>query len=135
MPDFPKRVSFTKAWHTKLYLYISPNRPELSATGKNVVVTGSGTGIGLATAIAFAEAGADSVSIIERRLDKLQAGAASINAASKALNIRVFFQTVDLLDAEQVKSAFEEIADEVGKIDILVSNIGVLPPLGRLAGL
>jgi NADP-dependent 3-hydroxy acid dehydrogenase YdfG len=95
---------------------------------------GGGTGIGLATAIAFAEAGADSISIIGRRLDKLQAGAASINAASKALNTRVFYQAADLLDAEQVKSAFKAIADEVGKIDILVSNAGVLPPLGRVVG-
>lgn len=98
MPDFPERVSFTKTWHTKPYPYISPNRQELSATGKNVVVTGGGTGIGLATAIDFAEAGADSVSIIGRRLGKLQAGVASINAASKALNTRVFYQTADLLD-------------------------------------
>lgn len=134
MPDFPERVSFTKTWHSKPYPFISPTRPELSSTGKNVVITGGGTGIGLATAIAFAEAEAKSVSIIGRRLEKLQAGAKSIKSATEAMKTQVFYQVADLSDAEQVKSAFEAIADEFGKIDILVSNAGALPPFGPIVG-
>ena len=44
--EIPKFTSFTKTWHNKPYASISPSRPELSAKGKNVVVTGGGTGIG-----------------------------------------------------------------------------------------
>jgi NAD(P)-dependent dehydrogenase (short-subunit alcohol dehydrogenase family) len=134
MPDFPKRVSFTKAWHTTPYPFISPTRAGLSATGKNVVVTGGGTGIGLATAIAFAEAEAKFVSIVGRRLDKLQAGVESIKAVTEFTKTQVLYQVADLSDAEQVKSAFKAIADEVGNIDILVSNAGVLPPFGPIVG-
>ena len=134
MPKFPQRVSFTKTWHSKPYSFISPTRPELSAIGKSVVVTGGGTGIGLATAIAFAEAEAKSVSIIGRRLEKLQAGAESLRSATEAMKTQIFYHVADLSDAEQVKSAFQAIADEVGKIDILVSNAGTLPPFAPIVG-
>ncbi|KAL5358308.1 oxidoreductase [Aspergillus floccosus] len=134
MPDFPKRVSFTKTWHSKPYPFISPTRPELSAMGKNVVVTGGGTGIGLATAFAFAKAEAKSVSMIGRRLEKLQAGVESLNSTTDEQKTQVFYQVAGLSDAEQVKLAFHAIANEFGKIDILVSNAGSLPPFGLIVG-
>lgn len=134
MPDFPERVSFTKTWHSKPYPFISPTRPELSATGKNVVITGGGTGIGLATAFAFAAAEARSVSIIGRRPDKLQAATESLKSATEAQKTKVFYQVADLSNAEQVKSAFRAIAGDSGKIDILVSNAGSLPPFGPIVG-
>ena len=71
--EVPPFVSFTKTYHNKPYDDISPTRPELSAAGKNVVVTGGGTGIGKAIATAFTQAGAKSVAILGRRLDKLEA--------------------------------------------------------------
>lgn len=69
-------VSFTKTWHKKPYVAIDPIRPELKASGKFVVVAGGGTGIGKAIAISFAQAGAKTIAILGRRLDKLEAAAA-----------------------------------------------------------
>lgn len=51
-------MSFTKTYHNKPYDLISPSRPELSASGKNVVITGGGTGVGKSIALSFAQAGA-----------------------------------------------------------------------------
>ncbi|KAI1044134.1 hypothetical protein LB505_010555 [Fusarium chuoi] len=77
-------VSFTKTWHNKPYPSIDPTRPELSAAGKFVAITGGGTGIGRSIAIAFAQAGASTVAILGRRLDRLEIAAAEIAEASGA---------------------------------------------------
>jgi FlaA1/EpsC-like NDP-sugar epimerase len=57
---------FTKVWHTEPYPAISPTRPELSVTGKSVLITGGGTGIGAAIAKAFAAAGSTQIAIVGR---------------------------------------------------------------------
>jgi NAD(P)-dependent dehydrogenase (short-subunit alcohol dehydrogenase family) len=129
----PGVISFTKKWHSEPYDSISPTRPELSAAGKNVIITGGGTGIGLAIAKAFAKAGAASVAIVGRREDKLKSGAAGISAAA-AKGTDVLYQTADLSDLERTKAAFQAIADKVGKIDVLVANAGGIPTPGPIAG-
>jgi len=130
MPPFGW-VSFTETWHDKPYPFISPSRPVLSAAGKNVVVTGGGTGIGKAAAIAFAQAGAASVAILGRRLDRLQTSASEITTAGPAT--RVLFETTDITKRRSIDGALKTIVGQVGKIDIFVSNAGVLPSYGGVA--
>jgi len=131
--DPPAIISFTKTWHSKPYPFISPTRPELSASGKNVIVTGGGTGIGKAIAIAFAQAGAKSVAILGRRLDRLKTSATAISAAASE-RTDVLYETADLMDRTQVDTALKSITDKVGKIDIFVSNAGALPEPGPILG-
>jgi len=123
---FPNVTPFTKTWHSKPYPFISPTRPELSAAGRNVVVTGGGTGIGNAVAVAFAQAGAKSVSIIGRRIDKLRSGAEVVSGAiseDTTTKTLVIWEQVDLLSREDTARAMRSIAERVGgTIDILVSN-------------
>jgi NAD(P)-dependent dehydrogenase (short-subunit alcohol dehydrogenase family) len=130
MPPFGW-TSFTATWHDKPYPFISPSRSELSAAGKNVVITGGGTGIGKATAIAFAKAGAASVAILGRRLDRLHTSASEITAAGPAT--RVLFETADITKRTSIDGALKTIVGQVGKIDIFVSNAGVLPSSGGVA--
>lgn len=129
MPPFGW-TSFTKIWHDKPYPFISPLRSELSAAGKNVVVTGGGTGIGKATAIAFAQAGAASVAILGRRLDRLQTSTAEIISAGPGT--RVLFEIADITSRTSIDSALKSIVDQTGKIDVFVSNAGVLPGFGTV---
>jgi NAD(P)-dependent dehydrogenase (short-subunit alcohol dehydrogenase family) len=114
--------SFTKTWRQDTYPFISPTRPELSAKGKNIVITGGGTTIGKAIAVAFAQAGAQSVTIIGRRLEKLQEAAPAISAAGK--DTKVLTKSADILDLDLLTSTFKAIADEVGKIDVAILNAG-----------
>lgn len=129
--DLPSLDSLTKTWHTEPYPAISPTRPELSAKGKNVIVTGGGTGIGRAIAVAYAQAGAKSVSILGRRIDKLKEGAEVISKEATK-ETKVLCEKADLSDRSQVDAALKSITDQVGKIDILVSNAGFLPTPGML---
>ncbi len=126
-------VSFTKTWHSKLYPAIDPSRPELSAAGKNVIVTGGGTGIGRAIAISFARAGAASVAILGRRPDRLQTAAAEIVRAGSPAT-RVLTEVADVTQPASVEAAFARIGDQVGRIDVLVVNAGVLTTIGPVAG-
>lgn len=125
-PPLKSFVSFTETWHNRPYPAISPTKPELSSAGKNVVITGGGTGIGKATAIAFAQAGAKSVSIIGRRIDRLQTAGVAITEAN--LSTRVILQTGDVTDPRSIKAALGDIVAKIGgKIDIFVNNAGILP--------
>lgn len=124
MPSF---VSFTSNWHSAPSARISPSRPELSAAGRTVVVTGGGTGIGKAIAKAFAQAGASLVAILGRREDKLRQATKEISDSVFGTKPTVIFKVADLNDREAVGKAMSEIAGESsGKIDVLVPNAGDL---------
>ncbi|KAL4955755.1 hypothetical protein BDW69DRAFT_182220 [Aspergillus filifer] len=148
-PVLPKIVSFTKTWHSEPYPFISPTRPELSAAGKNVVITGGGTGIGKSIAIAFAQAGAKSAAIIGRRIERLEATAVATKeaAAAAAANgsqsspppatapgTQVLFETADITNRALISAALENIVAQVGPIDIFASNAGILPADGPVVG-
>lgn len=124
-PPLKSFVSFTETWHNRPYPAILPTRPEISAAGKNVVITGGGTGIGKATAIAFAQAGAKSVSIIGRRVDRLQTAGAAITEANPSTH--VVLQTGDVTNRTSIEAALGAIMAKIGgRIDIFI-NAGILP--------
>lgn len=100
-------------------------------TGQNIVVTGGGSGIGKETAIAFARAGARSVSIVGRRLDRLQTSSEAIKEA--APETQVLFEVANLTIPDQAEKAFASIVEQVGIIDILVNNAGAIAPPGPAA--
>ena len=90
--------------------------------GKVVLVTGGGRGIGRAIAIAFATQGSR-VAITGRTqasLDKVAEEIRSVNG--EALPLRC-----DITRAEEVAALNRQIADRLGKVQILVNNAGVAP--------
>ncbi|RMZ83010.1 hypothetical protein DV737_g1768, partial [Chaetothyriales sp. CBS 132003] len=127
--------SFTKTWHNKPYPQISPGRPELSAAGKIVFITGGGTGIGKATAIAFAQAGAKAIAIFGRRVDRLKSAAEEIRNANPKGTTSVVFEAVNLSQRAAVDTAFASAVDKVGraKVDVFISNAAILPTAGPVA--
>jgi len=84
------------------------------------LVTGGSQGIGRACALVLAEAGAD-VAIGGRNLDKLNAVVQELHATGR----RAIALAVDVTDPVQVKAAFAECVEQLGKLDILVNNAGV----------
>jgi NADP-dependent 3-hydroxy acid dehydrogenase YdfG len=80
------------------------------------LVTGASSGIGEATARALAEQGA-TVAVAARRKDRLDALAAQIGG----LPIEA-----DVTDREQAIAAVERTAQELGRLDIVINNAGVM---------
>ena len=122
MAPFP---SPTSTWHTKTYQFISPTRPELSAKGKAVVVTGGGTGIGAETARYFAEAGASRIALLVRREQPLLDTKASIE--HKFADVEVFVASTDVTKKSEVDAAFAKFVGD-GKIHVLISNAAMIGP-------
>jgi 7-alpha-hydroxysteroid dehydrogenase len=92
-------------------------------TDKVAVVTGAGRGIGAACAVSLAEAGADVV-ISARSADQLDAVAGQVSAAGR----RVVTVPADLSDLEAVAALVERAAEEYGRLDLVVNNVGGAMP-------
>jgi NAD(P)-dependent dehydrogenase (short-subunit alcohol dehydrogenase family) len=111
----------TKVYHNNTYAALSPLRPELSAKGKTIIITGGGTGIGAETARCFAQAGAARIALVGRRLQPLHDTKASIESLYPS--VEVFTASVDVTDSNAVNAAFETFANG-GQLHVLVSNAG-----------
>jgi NADP-dependent 3-hydroxy acid dehydrogenase YdfG len=89
--------------------------------GTVALVTGASSGIGEATARLLAGRGA-AVAIVARRADRLETLAAEIEmGGGKALAIEA-----DVTDRRQAEVAVQRTAEELGRLDVLVNNAGVM---------
>jgi NADP-dependent 3-hydroxy acid dehydrogenase YdfG len=89
-----------------------------SLEGKVAAITGASSGIGEATALALAGAGAK-VSLAARRKDRLDALVEKIGDGALAIE-------TDIGDEEQARAFLQQTKDELGGLDILINNAGVM---------
>jgi len=87
--------------------------------GRVALVTGSGQGIGMATAMTLAGQGAD-LAIVDVDAARAEAAAARVRSHGR----RVLAIPADVTDEGQVGRIFERCIDELGRLDILVNNVG-----------
>lgn len=92
-----------------------------SLKGKTALITGGYRGIGLTFSETYAEAGADVV-ITARNLHGCQAVAKEIAAK---YGVKAVGKAMDVHESKVVNQVVQEIADEFGKIDILVNCAGI----------
>ncbi len=97
-----------------------------------VAITGASSGIGAATALLFAERGAGVVCVVlgARRIELLDEIAGKIRDRGRAA---VTCET-DVSHREDLERLVARIADEFGRLDVLVSNAGI-SRVGPLADL
>jgi len=85
------------------------------------LVTGASSGIGAAAARSLAERGA-AVALVARRAERLEQLAGEIaDAGGTALPLEA-----DVGEQEQARSAVERAVEELGRLDVLVNNAGVM---------
>lgn len=89
-----------------------------SLSGKTAIVTGASAGIGEATARALAKAGAR-VMLVARRADRLAALATEIGGGTSSL-------ALDLAGADATQALLDAAVAQLGKVDILINNAGIL---------
>ena len=88
--------------------------------GKRALITGAGSGIGEAIARLFAAQGAQ-ILVADVQMDAAEQVAASIvkqGGSASAL-------ALDVADETQVCAAFDRVANQHGRIDIVVNNAGI----------
>ncbi len=90
-------------------------------TGTVALVTGASSGIGAATAVALAAEGA-TVSLVARRKDRLEDLAARIRRDGGAALVL----EADVTDEEQANDAVRRTVTELGRLDTLINNAGVM---------
>lgn len=96
--------------------------------GQVVAITGASSGIGEATALACARAGA-AVALAARRAKRIEELAERIRAeGGRALAVQT-----DVGEEEQARSFVQRANDELGRLDVLVNNAGVML-LGPIEG-
>jgi NAD(P)-dependent dehydrogenase (short-subunit alcohol dehydrogenase family) len=117
--------------HNASYPYIDPLRPELSAQGKVVLITGGGQGIGLSIALAFAKANAKAIVILGRTESTLRDGKAKIELAYSEARVHVF--PVDVTNEKGVAEVFKTVHSTIGTIDVCVSNASYISKLVPIA--
>jgi clavulanate-9-aldehyde reducatase len=99
-----------------------------SLEGRKVLITGASSGIGEATAVAMAAEGA-AVALAARRKDRIDGLESRIRADG---GTAVAVET-DVADEEQVRQLVERANSDLGGLDCLINNAGVML-LGPLQG-
>ncbi|KAL8709247.1 MAG: hypothetical protein Q9220_005990 [cf. Caloplaca sp. 1 TL-2023] len=117
----PPTPSLTKEWRKDTYPSISPSRPELSAEGKTIVITGGGAGIGREIAKAFATAKAKHIALISRTEHKLLSLKEEIEGSHAGIT-SVSAHAADVADEQSMLKA----ATEIGGWDVLIINAGLM---------
>jgi NADP-dependent 3-hydroxy acid dehydrogenase YdfG len=90
-------------------------------SGTVALVTGSSSGIGEATARALAAHGA-AVALLARRKDRLDRLAEEIGSDGG----RALVLSTDVTDADQARAAVRQTVADLGRLDIVVNNAGVM---------
>ena len=92
-----------------------------SLDGKIALITGGYRGIGLAVAEMYGEAGAN-LALVARNLERCRAAADAIQIK---FGVKAIAKSIDVRDSKSVDRVVMEIADELGRIDILVNCAGI----------
>lgn len=95
---------------------------KISFKNKNVLITGGCSGIGKIMARKALERGASKLIILDINAEGLQ----STKSEFSSFNKEVFIYEINLASLEQIKEVADRVKNDVGDIDILINNAGIV---------
>ncbi len=95
---------------------------QVDLKGRRAIVTGGGRGIGRAITLGLARCGADVAVVYRQGADVAEATVAE----AAALGVRALAIQADTADGASVSTMVQRVVDELGGVEILVNNAGVL---------
>lgn len=108
--------------------------------GKVAFITGAARGQGRSHAVRFAEEGADIFAVdICRQIDSVGYPMATPEDLDETVNLvektgrRIVAEQVDVRDFDKLKAVVAEGVSELGRIDFVLANAGILPMIGAQA--
>ena len=97
--------------------------------GQVAIITGAGRGIGRVIALAYAREGAK-LALAARSESELQEAVSAVSElGAEAIAVRT-----DVTSQEDTERLARRVADQFGRIDVLVNNAGMSGPVGPLQG-
>ena len=90
--------------------------------GKTVLITGGAAGIGRLMAHKILKLGADKMILWDINKENLEFTTNEL----KGLGYEVYSYIVDVSNLDQVKESAQKVKNEVGKVDILINNAGIV---------
>lgn len=95
--------------------------------GKAVFITGASKGLGQEMAMSFAKSGASKIAIgarscLDTTVNRIRDAAISSNGQS----LKILALQLDVSDVQSVTSAASRVAEEFGRLDILINNAGIV---------
>ncbi len=102
----------------------SLSRDAVLLTGKVAIVTGGGAGIGRGIALGLAEFGADIV-ILDMNAEAAETVAVLVREKGRRAQVVV----ADVTDRDALRAGIEHAAAELGRLDVLVNNVGGTRPI------
>ncbi|KAH7310723.1 hypothetical protein B0I35DRAFT_397050 [Stachybotrys elegans] len=110
-------------YHKESYPYIAPSRPEISQSGRTVVVAGASTGIGFAIARAFVDAGSKRVILLGRRQNVVEDAASKLNTSG---NNVAEGRVADMADGDSINKLWSDLQAEGIYVDVLVLSAAAM---------
>ncbi|HEX4558199.1 MAG TPA: mycofactocin-coupled SDR family oxidoreductase [Mycobacterium sp.] len=108
--------------------------------GKVAFITGAARGQGRSHAVRFAEEGADIVAFdLCEQIDSVGYALATPEDLDETVNLvektgrRIVAEQGDVRDFERLKAAVANGVDELGRVDFVLANAGILPMVGEQA--